>query len=257
MRDINTVTFDLWQTLILDSPELGRPRAQLRLRAALDTLGAEGYRFTMDDLSAAYQRCFKTCDAIRAGEGDVTFDEQVDIFLREIDAGLTSGLSSGGRARIAERYSNCYLDHPPRIDEGAHRVLDAVKRLGWKVGLICNTGSTPGAMQRIFLDQAGLGRFFDTLVFSDEERLSKPAARIFQVALDRLGASAESAVHIGDHPVNDVLGAKRAGLRAIWLRRGSQAVPAIPPDATIDTLEEAIEALSGLSAPLTPRGPKQ
>lgn len=246
MAQITTITFDLWQTLIIDTPELSRPRAERRLRGVLEILEAAGHPSTMESLGAAYQRCLRVCEEVRAAEADVTFDEQIDIFLHEVDEALPVGLDARARALVCERYASSYLDHPPRIDEGAHRVLEAARKKGWKVGLICNTGATPGSTQRTFLDEAGLARYFDTLVFSDEERLSKPALQIFQLALERLEALPEHTVHIGDHPLNDVVGAKRAGLRAIWLARGDASQPTIAPDATIHTLEEAMEALSNL-----------
>ena len=247
---LTTVTFDLWQTLILDSPELGRPRARVRLEGALAALVQEGRGYTLDEVIQASRRCYQRCDAVRNAGGDLTFDEQVDVFLEEIDRGLPGSISAATRVQIARRYADSYLEHPPAIDEWAEGTLRALKERGLKLGLICNTGATPGATQRVFLAQTGLGRHFDTLTFSDEERLSKPSARIFHITLARLGAAPEETVHVGDHPVNDVVGAKRAGLRAVWLRRDGARQPDIPPDAFIDSLRDAPEAIALLAAAL-------
>ena len=48
-----------------------------------------------------------------------------------------------------------------------------------------------------------------------EARAAKPDARIFQLALARLGVDAASAVYVGDDRARDVEGARAAGLRAI------------------------------------------
>ncbi len=248
MTAINAITFDLWQTLILDSPELGRPRSEKRLRGIMDALGRDGYRFAEEEVREAFRSCYKICDDVRTAEGDVTFDEQIDIFLRQIDGGLAEDISPETWVVIARRYADSYLDHPPEIAPCAEEVLGGVKRLGWKVGLICNTGSTPGVTQRVFLERAGLARYFDTLVFSDEERLSKPAERIFDLTLARLGVRPEETIHVGDHHRNDVFGAKRAGLQAIWIKREGQPEPSVAPDAQIDALRETLEALEGMGA---------
>jgi putative hydrolase of the HAD superfamily len=184
---------------------------------------------------------------VRQNESDLSFDEQVDLFLRCIDEEMAARLSPVARARVAQRYADSYIEHPPKVDEHAAAVLAALKGQGLKLALICNTGATPGVTQRVFLESAGLAHFFGTLTFSDEERLSKPAPRIFHVTLERLSATPAEAVHVGDHPRNDVEGAKRAGLGAIWLRRGDKQLT-VAPDARVDTLAQVPEAVARLAA---------
>ncbi len=248
MTSLNAITFDLWQTLIVDSPAIGRPRAQKRLEDVMAVLNEDGFTVTADQLTAASRSCFRICDEIRAREQDVSFDEQIDIYVRSIDEQLPSQISPEIRAHLARRYADCYLEHPPLIAEGANRVVRALKEMGYKIGLICNTGSTPGVTQRVFLDRMGLAGYFDTFTFSDEERLSKPSSKIFAITLERLKATPEQSVHVGDHPRNDVEGAKRAGLRAIWLRRDDKEKPAVEPDATIESLDETLDALAKLAS---------
>ncbi|RLE83608.1 MAG: hypothetical protein DRJ41_04620, partial [Thermoprotei archaeon] len=47
----------------------------------------------------------------------------------------------------------------------------------------------------------------------------KPDARIFKIALKRLGSRPEEAVHVGDDPLMDVKGAKNAGILPILIDR--------------------------------------
>ncbi|MEE9284492.1 MAG: HAD family hydrolase [Dehalococcoidia bacterium] len=245
MRRITAITFDLWQTLIIDTPELGKPRAQLRLKGALQAIRDDGFDVTHEQIVEAYRRCYQTCDKIRGNEGDVTFDEQIDIFLRSIGEEMAERLSPQARLKVARRYADSYLERPPQLDEHAPAVLHELKTRGYKLALICNTGATPGATQRVFLERAGLAHFFDALTFSDEERRSKPATEIFHSTLERLNASADEAAHIGDHPRNDVEGAKRAGLAAIWLRREPKEL-VVQPDISIDSLGQVPEAVARL-----------
>ncbi len=53
MTQISTATFDLWQTLIIDTPELGRPRAECRLQGVLEALNDAGHKSTMDSLTSS------------------------------------------------------------------------------------------------------------------------------------------------------------------------------------------------------------
>ena len=247
MARLTTVTFDLWETLILDSPEAGRPRSELRLASAVEILRHEGFPVTLGDVQEGYRRCEAACKEVRDAGRDLSFDEQIDIFLRCVDETLPKRISAPGRLELAQRYADCYLRYPPKIDPHAQIVLRSVRDMGFKLGMICNTGATPGFTQRVFLEQAGLANYFQTLTFSDEERAAKPSARIFQSTLERLGAQPSEAVHIGDHPRNDVLGAKQAGLRTIWLRRDSKLALDAAADATIASLMEVLVVIPRLA----------
>ena len=52
---------------------------------------------------------------------------------------------------------------------------------------------------------------------------SPPDARLFQEALQRGGVDASAAVHVGDHPGDDIAGAQQAGLRAVWFNPTGKA----------------------------------
>jgi putative hydrolase of the HAD superfamily len=49
------------------------------------------------------------------------------------------------------------------------------------------------------------------------EGVEKPDPRFFEIALTRSGARAETTMHVGDLYHVDVVGARRAGLKAILL----------------------------------------
>jgi putative hydrolase of the HAD superfamily len=61
-----------------------------------------------------------------------------------------------------------------------------------------------------------LDPFVDALVVSEEAGAIKPDPAIFHVALERLGVTAPEAVMIGDSWSADIVGARRAGIRAVW-----------------------------------------
>lgn len=233
---IDTVTFDLWQTLIIDTLERGRPRMEARCDGIRGILQSEGVDCSVEEIREAVTQTYKICDKVRIPGGDVSFDEQVSIFLKSIDDSTVTRLSRKGRRGISDYYADAYLEHPPTLDEHAEFVLREMAGMGLKMALICNTGATPGYTQRVFLKQVGLYKYFDALIFSDEERLSKPAVAIFQRALERIGSRPINAIHVGDHYRNDVAGAKRAGMKAVWVRRNDKM-----PASYFESFGEAIQ----------------
>jgi putative hydrolase of the HAD superfamily len=76
------------------------------------------------------------------------------------------------------------------------------------------------------LERTGLRPLVDAVVISAELGVAKPDPAIFRAALDRLGAVADGAVHIGDSLEHDVAGARAAGLEAVLVARNGAAAPA-------------------------------
>ena len=96
----------------------------------------------------------------------------------------------------------------------AEPTLHALRSLGLCLGLVTNGAADT---QRRKLRAIGLADAFDAVVISAEVNRRKPDAAIFHLAVARLGTSPDRAWFVGDHPVIDVDGARRAGLTAVWL----------------------------------------
>jgi putative hydrolase of the HAD superfamily len=75
------------------------------------------------------------------------------------------------------------------------------------------------------LDGAGLGGLLDGVVTSAATGARKPDPALFVAALRLAGCEAGEALHVGDSPVNDVDGARSAGIRAVLLSRDGSAAP--------------------------------
>lgn len=65
----------------------------------------------------------------------------------------------------------------------------------------------------------GLDAHFDFALVAAEFGVAKPDPGIFLEACRRAGVAPHEALHVGDDPLLDVVGAKRAGLRAAWIER--------------------------------------
>jgi putative hydrolase of the HAD superfamily len=74
---------------------------------------------------------------------------------------------------------------------------------------------------------------------------AKPAEPIFAEAVRRAGVSRDSILHVGDHPENDVDGAKSAGLWSAWMNRNGAEWPAHlqQPDTVLSSMSDLHELL--------------
>ena len=97
----------------------------------------------------------------------------------------------------------------------------------------------------------GLRGWIDVLVVSEEVGVPKPDPRIFEVALERAGAAAADAVMFGDSWTSDVLGARSAGVPAVWFNRFRLPNPEPGAVREVRSLRDPVRverALSGAKA---------
>jgi HAD superfamily hydrolase (TIGR01509 family) len=251
LSKLKAVTFDLWQTLLLDNRELGRARTLVRLEGAQSVLARLGMEFDLETIRLGYRACYRECQRVREERRDLSFRQQVEFFIDQIEDGLLSRLDPEAVDEIESIYSDSFFVHPPLPHRDAVAVLRDVKAMGLSVGLISNTGMTPGVAFRRFLEEKGMLGYFDTLTFSDEVLLSKPSDEIFLMTLRAMGATPEQSIHVGDHVKNDVVGANRCGLKTVWItgfyENEDPANPETQPDETVDQLAHVVPAIANLT----------
>ena len=125
--------------------------------------------------------------------------------------------------------------------EDAIRCLEQLSKR-YKIGVIANQAL--GTVER--LQQHGILQFIDLVIASAEEGVAKPDPRIYQIALERSGCKPENAVMIGDRIDNDIVPAKRMGIKTIWIKQGFGGLWNIckedeAPDNTVNDLVELLE----------------
>jgi len=76
--------------------------------------------------------------------------------------------------------------------------------------------------------------------------VSKPDRRIFHAAAQAAGVKPDEVLHVGDHALQDVLGARAAGMQAAWVNR-EQATweHAERPHVELSDLSELVQMLDG------------
>lgn len=90
-------------------------------------------------------------------------------------------------------------------------------RTKYKLGIIANQGL--GTEDRLI--GYGIRQYFDLIISSAEEGVSKPDPKIFDISLKKAECSPVEACMIGDRLDNDIAPAAKKGMSTIWVRQGS------------------------------------
>jgi putative hydrolase of the HAD superfamily len=160
----------------------------------------------------------------------------------------------GGDVAVGDLVA-AYRAHAPEIAPfpGAGALLRRLRADDSAVGLLSDGDP---AVQGRKLDALGLRDAFDAIVVTGElgPDAGKPSPRGFEAVLRGLGgAPPGEAVYVSDNPAKDFVGARRAGMRSIRVRRpgGIYAhlepeTPEHAPDAEVSGLDEVPSALERL-----------
>jgi HAD superfamily hydrolase (TIGR01549 family) len=132
-----------------------------------------------------------------------------------------------------------------QLRQDAKRLLKKASELG-KVGLVSNFTYAPVIYAS--LRKLGLNNFFNAVVVSEQIGWRKPHKIIFDQALRALHVTAEEAVYVGDSPLEDIYGAKKAGLKVVFVSSRFYTVKDLhkcgeEADLVVENLGEACEAL--------------
>lgn len=93
--------------------------------------------------------------------------------------------------------------------------LCGLRSRGIRLGIVSNFDGRLTAV----CSALGIAHYFSTVIMSGRMGYAKPDPRIFTMALTRLGVAATNSLHIGDSEVEDVEGARAAGIRAVLIDR--------------------------------------
>ena len=201
-------------------------------------------RSTQDDAevhAAAFERAgidpFCDVQTIReVGPGVGNADSDHDFFRRLF--GLAAERGDAGavdtdalaRATLAVKDDTAVEWRP-----GARQAFEAARERA-TVGLVTN-GSRE--TQQTKLDVLGLDDAFETVVYAGDGPAPKPSPDPFHDALAALDRDPAEGLYVGNDYRADVIGAKRAGLRACWVPDehdlDAPVDPAHTPDYTFDS----------------------
>jgi putative hydrolase of the HAD superfamily len=140
--------------------------------------------------------------------------------------------------RMIAAFAAAGQPHPDVYD-----TLTALRHKGYLTGIITNgTART----QSLKIDHSRLRRYVDLVVLAGEEGIQKPDVRIFRMAAARLGVPTTACMFVGDHPQNDLEGARAAGfhpVRKVWDFDPSHPIHRVPLAEDYPTIRHISEVL--------------
>ena len=139
--------------------------------------------------------------------------------------------------KFAVQLNDLYLKHrfeDMSLFDDALPTLEGLGR-GYTLGILSNGNSYP--------EKLGLEEHFQFIILAQEVGMEKPDPGIFHLAVEKAGCLLDEFLYVGDSQSDDILGAKRAGVKIAWFNRmNAQLRPDIPrPDYEISELGMLME----------------
>jgi putative hydrolase of the HAD superfamily len=193
---VRAVLFDFYGTLAPGRTD----EAQARVRAAQSAaLGVDAARFDAEMTATVDER-------FRGAGGDVAGS------LAWVAARIGASPSPGQLAAAAQvRLAGERSFGEPRTDAVA--VLSGLRARGLRTGVI----SDCSAELPLYFPQLPVAPFIDAPVFSFVTGHRKPDPAIYLACCERLGVAPEECLYVGDGGSDELAGARRLGMRAVWL----------------------------------------
>jgi len=119
-----------------------------------------------------------------------------------------------------------------RIPEENLRTLQTLKERGFRLGLISNAD----VMEAAAWEGSPMAALFDMVLFSCDVGFAKPDREIYEHCLEALGLPAKHCVFVGDGGSGELPGARRAGLKTIFV---SGIIEELWPEKVEDRIELA------------------
>jgi len=220
---MRAVLFDLFGTLVPNVPPPIHAAAMREMAAALD-LEPE-----------AFEAAWKA-----------RFQERMDGRLRDGDSQFLPILESLGKTADAERLQaataarRTYIRAMLQPKSDAVAVLQALRDRGFELALVSDCSSETPEL----LDETPLGPFFPIRAASAILGHRKPHEIMYRHALNGLGVRGEQCWYVGDGNSHELVGARRHGMRTVWVDNGDEQHWKIEfsseADHTINRLEELL-----------------
>jgi putative hydrolase of the HAD superfamily len=234
-KPIRAVLFDFYQTIV----DIKTDETQVRLWEILASfLGYRGACVTAAELRELY------CQTLQAGlamsplahpELDVA-----DVFgevLKQCGADAGPELPS----LLAQLFRSLSIRRLVLFPE-SREVLETLGR-HYRLGLISDS-------QKLYIEPelraTSLEALFEVVVISSRLGYRKPERRMFQNALDLMGLGSDEVVYVGDSWDRDIVGARNAGIRGVWVcRSGDRDVCQQAGGPAVDVISD-LRGLLGL-----------
>ena len=215
---IRAVFFDVDFTLI-------RPGPRFEGAGYADVCATHGVAVDAARFEAAVARALPLLD----DHGDPVYDHGVFIRYTAAIIEHMGGQGEAVTAAATEIYDAWATNHHFDLYDDVHDVLPVLAARGLRLGVISNSHRSLEA----FTEHFALDRYVRTHISAHPNRRMKPPRQHLRGGARRRRRAGGRSVDGRRQLAADVEGARRAGLRAVWLRRGGDRPLDPPPDVPI------------------------
>ena len=228
----HAILFDLWQTLVRDTRE--RQAITVRQQLVADFLKTRNItppENLADAFIAGGKRFFEVYET---EQRTATLAERLHWIFQFCGYDFEDAELGDLMNQVAEAGLLLNPEPTPHVKE----ILRTLSRQ-YPLGVVSDTGFTPGRVLRKHLERHGLLQYISVFSFSDETGHAKPHPQSFMTVLNQLKVAPENAIHCGDLPKHDVIGAHNLGMTTVlYTGHHAVALDGIKPDYIISDWRE-------------------
>ncbi|KEY91367.1 hypothetical protein CF67_19025 [Candidatus Photodesmus blepharus] len=224
--DVKAMTFDLDDTLYDNRPVMHRLEQEM-----------VSWLYQNHPISAS--RPIEWWQEIKhkLADQEPLLEHDVTLWLfRQIERGLQQlGYEMKKATKVAESAIEkvSQLRNQFEVPRETHRVMTLLAK---KIPLVAITNGN------VDVEKIGLAPYFQLVLKAGPDGLAKPYADMFDKARKFLRLDAKQILHIGDHLITDIVGAKQNGFQACWYNDKDRSVKQakLLPDIEISELKSLL-----------------
>lgn len=146
---------------------------------------------------------------------------------------------------LAEMMRRTHMKAVREVTSTPQANAEAVRKMAQRHRMALLSNFDDSQTGRDIVEDSGVGHLFEVVLISADVAMRKPNPAIFRHLLDAMGLEPREMLFVGDTPMEDVLGAQRAGIPIAWLSHGRTELPpaVAPPDIIVETLADLPAAL--------------
>ncbi|MDK6377039.1 MAG: YjjG family noncanonical pyrimidine nucleotidase [Lactobacillus crispatus] len=192
-------------------------------------------------LSAELQRQYHSYNQglwRRLEQGELTYEELSEMTFHDFILDHF-GIEIDGKKAMDEYRS--YFGEAHQLLPGVEDTLIFAKKQGYKLTVLSNGEKF---MQNHRLELAGVKKYFDLIVTSEEAHYSKPNPHAFDYFFSRTEIGSSETVFFGDGLQSDILGAEKYGFDSIWYNhRHRKNTLNLHPKFVVETYPELVKLM--------------
>jgi len=209
MAKYKCVIFDLYNTII-DEDDTIAEREKYRIDSIYNVLEKSMIPINFSTFVERYNQMtdYMGTYHVKTQKAFTPF-QQVDYLLKSINVDDFVIFK-----KVYDCYTEAILQINPKLMKNAELALKYLKEKNIIIGLISNTGRTPGEKIRMLLKELKIYDYFEGLFFSDEIGFLKPNPIIFDMCIKSLSVNKLETIFVGDLKYSDYDGALNYGMDA-------------------------------------------